>query len=150
MRYLMIDHILYWEPDNTIVGVKNVAMSEDFFEFHFPRFPVMPGVMMLEALAQLTGWLHAISSNFREWFLMDRIIKCGFYGFVLPGDQLELKLTVSETPLEGRRVYSGLGTVRGKKKIVTDFQGRVLPLDELEDPEAQRHNFNVLAREIRF
>ena len=50
MRYLLVDHITGVEPDKSIRGVKNVAMTEDFLEFHFPRNPIMPGVMVLEAL----------------------------------------------------------------------------------------------------
>lgn len=150
MRYLLIDHILEWEPERSIRGIKNVAMTEDLFEFHFPRYPVMPGVMMLEAFTQLAGWLHAVSSDFRDWFLLERVIKCGFYGFVLPGDRLELELTVSEGFADAAGTCSGIGRVRGKKKIAADFQGRVFPLDALEDPEEQRHRFRVLTREMKF
>ncbi len=90
MRYLLVDRIMALEPGNKITGVKNVAMSEDFLEFHFPKNPIMPGIMLLEALIQLSGWLDAASSDFRKWFLVSRVLKCSFYGFVLPGDQVEL------------------------------------------------------------
>jgi 3-hydroxyacyl-[acyl-carrier-protein] dehydratase len=57
MRYLLIDCITEWQPGTKIKGIKNVAMSEDFLEYHFPKNPIMPGVLLLEAIAQLTGWL---------------------------------------------------------------------------------------------
>ena len=98
MRYLLVDRIADWEPASRITGVKNVAMSEDFLEFHFPKNPIMPGIMMLESLIQLAGWLEAASSNFEKWFLAARVIKCNFYGFVLPGDQVELTIRVSPAP----------------------------------------------------
>ena len=66
MRYLLVDRIIALDPGNNITGVKNVAMSEDFLEFHFPKNPIMPGIMLLEALVQLSGWLEAASSDFRE------------------------------------------------------------------------------------
>ena len=90
MRYLLVDHISECEEGKSIKGVKNVAMSEDFLEFHFPKNPIMPGVMLLEALTQLAGWLVAASSDFQNWFLVDAVKKSSFYGLVLPGDQLKL------------------------------------------------------------
>jgi 3-hydroxyacyl-[acyl-carrier-protein] dehydratase len=55
MHLLLIDHITKVEPKNMIKDTKNVAMSDDFLEFHFPKNSIMPGVLLLEALAQLTG-----------------------------------------------------------------------------------------------
>ncbi len=150
MRYLLIDHIKDWEPDRTILGVKNVAMTEDFLEFHFPAYPIMPGVMLLEGFAQLAGWLHAASSDFRDWFLLESVIKCSFYGFVLPGDQVEMKVTVSGGKSENGRIYAGVGKVGGKKKIIADFQGLVFPLQDLESPVAQQRHFKILTREIQY
>ena len=66
MRYLLIDHITEWKSGEFMKGVKNVAMSEDFLEFHFPKNPIMPGVLLLEALTQMAGWLEAASSDFRS------------------------------------------------------------------------------------
>ncbi len=94
MRYLLIDHITEYKPGESIKGIKNVAMSEDFLEFHFPKNPIMPGVMLLEALIQLTGWLEAASSDFKNWFLVTKVIKSNFYGFAFPGDQVELEVQI--------------------------------------------------------
>ncbi len=55
MRYLLIDRITEWKAGQKIKGVKNVAMTEDFLEWHFPKNPVMPGVLLIEAFAQLSG-----------------------------------------------------------------------------------------------
>src|SRR4030067_953024 len=92
MRYLLIDHITEWKSGEFIKGVKSVAMSEDFLEFHFPKNPIMPGVLLLEALTQLTGWLEAASSEFQNWFLVGKVRKSNFYSFALPGDQVELEV----------------------------------------------------------
>src|SRR5512147_1879548 len=116
MRYLLIDRITEWKKDEYIKGVKNVAMSEDFLEFHFPGNPIMPGVLLIEAMAQITGWLEAASSDFREWFLISKVHQCKFYGFALPGDQVEIEVRVSPGPGAGEKVYNGTGTVGGKKK----------------------------------
>jgi 3-hydroxyacyl-[acyl-carrier-protein] dehydratase len=147
MRYLLIDHITEWKPGESIKGIKNVAMSEDFLEFHFPRNPIMPGVMLLEAITQLTGWLVAASSDFRDWFLISKVRKCSFYGFAFPGDQVEFEINRIAGEDPDVNVYSALGTIKGKKKIAAEFEGILTPLSELEDPEGQRRFFALLTRE---
>ena len=146
MRYLLVDHILEWKPGESIRGVKNVAMSEDFLEFHFPKNPVMPGVMLLEALTQLTGWLEAASSGFTRWFLIGRVTKCSFYGFTLPGDQVELRVELVSDAGEGRKTFRGTGAVQGRNKISVEYEGVLTPLEELEDCEEQRRFFSILTR----
>jgi 3-hydroxyacyl-[acyl-carrier-protein] dehydratase len=148
MRYLLVDHITEWTPGETIKGVKNVAMSEDFLEFHFPKNPIMPGVMLLEALTQLTGWLEAASSDFNSWFLISSVRKCNFYGFAFPGDQVNLEVTSVSSATEGKKIYKGLGTINGKKKITVEFEGDIVPFAELEDPEEQRRFFDLLTRNL--
>jgi len=147
MRYLLIDHITEWKPGVSIRGVKNVAMSEDFLEFHFPKNPIMPGVLLLEALTQLTGWLEAASSDFANWFLIGKVRKSNFYSFALPGDQVELEVELISDESADVKVYRGIGMVKGKKKIVAEFEGMVVPIEEIEDAEEQRKFFKVLTRE---
>ena len=146
MRYLLVDRILEWKPGESIRGIKNVAMSEDFLEFHFPKNPVMPGVMLLEALTQLTGWLEAASSDFTQWFLIGRVVKCSFYGFTFPGDQVELTVELVADSREGTKTFRGTGAVQGRNTIAVEFEGVLTPLDELEDPEEQRRFFTILTR----
>lgn len=148
MRYLLVDHITEWTPGTAIKGVKNVSMSEDFLEFHFPKNPIMPGVMLLEALTQLTGWLEAASSDFNKWFLISSVRKCNFYGFAFPGDQVSLEVSSVSSPAEGKKVYKGLGTINGKKKITVEFEGDIVPFAELEDPEEQKRFFDLLTRNL--
>ncbi len=149
MRYLLIDHITEWKSGESIKGVKNVAMSEDFLEFHFPGNPIMPGVMLLEAITQMTGWLEAASSDFKNWFLISNVRKSNFYGFAFPGDQVELEVEIVSGDEPDKKIYRGIGTVKGKKKIVTEFEGEIIPLHEIEDENEQRKFFQVLTRELK-
>ncbi|MEW6601339.1 MAG: 3-hydroxyacyl-ACP dehydratase FabZ family protein [Nitrospirota bacterium] len=150
MRYLLVDHITEYKPGESIKGIKNVAMSEDFLEFHFPKNPIMPGVMLLEALTQLTGWLEAASSDFKNWFLVSKVNKSNFYGFAFPGDQVELEVELISSPQKGTpKLYRGSGFVKGKKKIIAEFEGEVIPLEDIEDTEEQKKFFSVLLRELR-
>ncbi len=146
MRYLLIDRIIEWEKHRSIKGIKNIAMSEDFLEFHFPDRPVMPGVMLLESLTQLAGWLVALSSDFTKWVLINHVRQCKFYSFALPGDQVELTIETTEATKDGQ-CFKGIGTVEGKKKIVLDFQGEIIDLDLIEDIERKQKEFAILTRE---
>jgi 3-hydroxyacyl-[acyl-carrier-protein] dehydratase len=146
MRYLFVDKISDWKADERIKGVKNVAMTEDFLEFHFPKNPVMPGVLLIEAFAQLTGWLEAASSDFKRWFLMTRVRQCKFYGFALPGDQVEMEIERLPGSTRDQNVYAGIARVGDKKKVTVEYEGEVIGLDEIEDIEEQKRFFKMLTR----
>lgn len=121
-------------------------MSEDFLEFHFPKNPIMPGVLLLEALLQLSGWLEAVSTGFENWLFVNRIRKCSFYGFALPGDQVEIEIRRTSVEESGNRVYSGVGTVSGKKKITAEFEGSPVSMNSIEDVNEQKDHFTILTR----
>ncbi|MGH7306141.1 MAG: 3-hydroxyacyl-ACP dehydratase FabZ family protein [Candidatus Rokuibacteriota bacterium] len=150
MRYYLIDRVSSWEVNQRISGVKNVAMTEDFLQYHFPRKPTMPGVLLLESMAQLAGWLEAVSSDFTGWFLLEHVAICKFYGFAVPGDQVEIALDVVPTVDSARRCYRGTGSVGGKRRIVADFDGYVIPLADIEDPSSQRQLFQILTNTADF
>ncbi|MGH9810263.1 MAG: 3-hydroxyacyl-ACP dehydratase FabZ [Terriglobia bacterium] len=94
--FLLIDRIVEMEPGKRIVGLKNVTMNEPFFVGHFPNFPVMPGVLIIEAMAQTGGVLalhnHEVDSN--KLVLFAAIEDAKFRRPVVPGDQLRLELEV--------------------------------------------------------
>lgn len=147
MRYLLVDRIVDWQPGESISGIKNVAMSEDFLEFHFPKAPVMPGVLLLEALVQLAGWLEAVSSDFENWFLLNHVERSSFYGFALPGDRVELEVQAKSTQLSGPKIFTGSCSVDGKKRMAAEFAGEIVRLGELEDVEEQKRVFRSLTRD---
>ncbi len=147
MRYLLIDHITEVKEGKSIKGIKNVAMSEDFLEFHFPGNPIMPGVLLLEAMVQLAGWLTAASTGFKDWLLPTSVRKCNFYRFALPGDRVELEVEVTEEG--GIKVFKGLCKSGGKKLVKAEFEADKVPVEEIEDVEDLRHHFQILVRELK-
>ena len=138
MRYYLVDRILEWEVDKRIRGVKNVAMTEDFLQYHFPRRPTMPGTLLLESMTQLAGWLEAISSEFTRWFLLEHVTSCKFYDLTGPGDRVEFVLDVVPQPEASRRRYRGTGSVEGKRRVVAEFDGQVIALADIENLLASR------------
>jgi len=146
VRYLLVDRITEWEAGRFMAGVKNVTLSEDVFEYHFPRFPVMPGSLLLEALAQLAGWLEGAGTGFEGWLLLERIRSVKYYGFALPGDQVALRVEAAGEE-DGLRLFKGTAQVEGQRRAVVEFAARPVRLADYEDPGEQRALFRVLRRE---
>jgi 3-hydroxyacyl-[acyl-carrier-protein] dehydratase len=97
--FLLVDRIVEVEPGKRIVGIKNVTYNEPFFPGHFPGRPIMPGVLIVEAMAQTAGLLvfHSLPEEDRKktvFFLgMDNV---RFRKPVIPGDQLRLELEITK------------------------------------------------------
>lgn len=94
--FLLVDRIISMEPGKKITGIKNVTVNEEFFLGHFPGTPIMPGVLIIEALAQAGGILAVKSTNLDKGTLVlfIGIDKAKFRRQVIPGDQLRLELEV--------------------------------------------------------
>ena len=94
--FLLVDRISELDPDRRIVGFKNVTINEPFFQGHFPGRPVMPGVLILEALAQVGGVLafKSLGSVGRPLVYLTGVGAAKFRKPVVPGDKLRLEVTV--------------------------------------------------------
>jgi len=96
--FLLVDRVLEVTPDKSLVAIKNVTINEPFFQGHFPQRPVMPGVLMIEALAQASGVL--IYSTIKQlpskdnWFYLAAVDNARFKRIVTPGDQLRLEVEI--------------------------------------------------------
>ena len=94
--FLLIDRVVDFKENDYLHAYKNVSMNEPFFQGHFPEYPVMPGVLILEALAQATGILAFQSMEQKpgsdNLYLFVGIDKARFKKQVVPGDQLQMKV----------------------------------------------------------
>ena len=112
--FLLVDKILEFEDSKSILAIKNVSFNEPFFNGHFPGYPVMPGVLILEALAQASGLLvfktPSICPPNESLYLFVGIDKARFKKPVVPGDQLKLKVEMKKSK-QGFAVFDALATV---------------------------------------
>jgi beta-hydroxyacyl-ACP dehydratase FabZ len=94
--FLLVDRIIEYEPGKRVVGIKNVTLNEPFFQGHFPGAPVMPGVLIVESMAQTAGVMMLANLPDRDQKLVffTGIDGAKFRRPVVPGDQLRLELTV--------------------------------------------------------
>ena len=94
--FLLLDRVLSMElePEKRLIGVKNVSINEPFFTGHFPGNPVMPGVLMIEAMAQAAGMLAHLDAEVEgkkgELYFLVRVDNVRFHQVVVPGDQIIL------------------------------------------------------------
>jgi len=98
--FLLIDRVIESEPDKSLSALKNVTVNEPFFQGHFPGQPIMPGVLILEAMAQATGLLAFSSMNDgheSKLYMLVGIDKVRFRGQVVPGDQLILNVLLKRS-----------------------------------------------------
>jgi 3-hydroxyacyl-[acyl-carrier-protein] dehydratase len=94
--FLLVDRVREWEVDRRLVAIKNVTVNEPFFQGHFPGRPIMPGVLMLEALAQAGGILSlkSVPPGGRPVVFLTGVDGAKFRRPVVPGDQLRLEVEV--------------------------------------------------------
>ncbi|MEM9840025.1 MAG: 3-hydroxyacyl-ACP dehydratase FabZ [Pseudomonadota bacterium] len=122
--FLLVDKIVEITRDNGAVGIKNVTNNEPYFEGHFPEMPVMPGVLIIEAMAQAaaayTAYAEEMDTEGKVVLFMG-VDKAKFRKPVVPGDQLRLHVSI-ETRRPPVWKYSGVAKVDGKVVAEAEFK----------------------------
>lgn len=129
--FLMIDRVNEFEEGKSLTAIKNVTINEPFFQGHFPGQPIMPGVLVLEAMAQATGLLAFSSmgdAHKSKLYMLVGIDKARFRGQVVPGDQLVLNISL-------KRNMRGIGMYQCEARI----NGEVVAEAEMMCSAQDRH-----------
>ncbi len=114
--FLLIDRVIECTAGEHLTALKNVTINEPFFQGHFPEQPIMPGVLVIEALAQATGLLSFCSmqaDHNQKLYVLVGIDNARFRGQVLPGDQLHLQVSLKRN-MRGILMFQGKALVDGK------------------------------------
>jgi beta-hydroxyacyl-ACP dehydratase FabZ len=120
--FLLVDRILEMTSEGRIIGLKNVTINEPFFQGHFPGRPVMPGVLIIEAMAQVGGvWAYAtqVKDKDKELIYFMGIDKARFRTPVVPGDQLYIEMALIKSRAN---VFKMAGKATVDDKIVAEAE----------------------------
>ena len=121
--FLLVDRVVEFEAHKRVLAYKNVTCNEPFFNGHFPGNPVMPGVLVVEALAQAGGLLTQLSHQSGtegKLFYLVKIDGAKFSRMVVPGDRLELEVTLKRV-IRNMAMYSGIARVDGEQAACAEI-----------------------------
>lgn len=121
MRFHLIDRIGEVRPGQSLRAVKYLTLGEEYLADHFPTFPVMPGVLMLETLVEAGAWLLRLTDNFASSVIVLREAKGVKYGtFMEPGRQMAVSVELLERA-EGLATFKGKGEMEGQSTVTARF-----------------------------
>ncbi|OGT25970.1 MAG: 3-hydroxyacyl-[acyl-carrier-protein] dehydratase FabZ [Gammaproteobacteria bacterium RIFCSPLOWO2_02_FULL_42_14] len=123
--FLLVDKVIDFVEGQSLIAIKNVTHNEPFFAGHFPAFPVMPGVLIIEAMAQASGILMyrtfgRYPTGNQDLFFLASIDEARFKRKVVPGDQLQLSIEVIRRR-ENAWKFKGTATVDGELTCTAEF-----------------------------
>ena len=124
MRYILIDKVVEIEVGRHIKAIKNVSLSEEYLGDHFPTFPVLPGVLLLEGLIESASWLVRRTENFaHSMILLEQARNVKYKSFLAPGTQIEYTVEVKVIE-ENVSSFTGLGVSNGQRIVEARFSLR--------------------------
>lgn len=130
MKFVLIDKIVSLKTGERLTAVKNVSLAEEYLADHFPTFPVLPGVLLLEGLVESAGWLVRKTENFaHSMVLLGEARNVKYRSFLAPGSQVEYTVE-ARTIEENVSRFSGYGTVEGQRIVEARFGLRHFNLAE--------------------
>jgi len=121
MRFILIDKIVSLEAGREIKAVKNVSLAEEYLADHFPAFPVLPGVLLLEGLVESASWLVRETENFaHSMVLLKEARNVKYRSFLEPGSRIEYTVT-AKTIEESISSFDGFGSSDGERIVEAKF-----------------------------
>jgi len=121
MRFILIDKVVSLENGKQIKAVKNVSLAEEYLADHFPTFPVLPGVLLLEGLIESASWLVRSTENFaHSMILLEQARNVKYKSFLAPGSQIEYTVQ-AKTIEENISSFAGFGLSQGERIVEARF-----------------------------
>jgi 3-hydroxymyristoyl/3-hydroxydecanoyl-(acyl carrier protein) dehydratase len=143
LRFLLVDRILELESGKRATGIKNVTLSENFMAYHFPDMPIMPGMLIVEALVQLADWIVREDTGFTQMGLPIAFDRVKFRRIVHPGDQLRLEAVIL-TRDEQQAEIRAMAYCEGNLVTSADFTLAIQPLEPMLTAEEASRLFNII------
>ena len=156
MKFVLIDKVIALEPGSSLTAVKSVSLAEEYLADHFPIFPVLPGVLLLEGLVESASWLVRNKSHFAQsMVLLESARNVRYKSFAAPG--MQIRYTVSAKAIEeNTSSFSGVGVCGDEEIVAAQFTLRHFNLAD-ENPkmahvdgqvvEAMKARWNLLYAE---
>jgi 3-hydroxyacyl-[acyl-carrier-protein] dehydratase len=129
--FLLVDRVLHIEPGKSIKAIKNVTANESFFEGHFPEVKIMPGVLIVEAVAQAGGILlyHSLPDPAKKLVVLSKIQNAKFRRIVVPGDQIELYAEIVKVRARFATI-KGSATVNKEIAVEGQISAAIIDIEE--------------------
>ena len=156
MKFVLIDRIVSLETGERLTAVKSVSLAEEYLADHFPTFPVLPGVLLLEGLVESASWLVRATQQFaHSMVLLEQARNVKYKSFMAPGAQVQYTVEAKSID-EHQSRFSGYGSVDGEKIVEARFALRHFNLAErnpahatvdAEVVEAMQERYKLLSQQ---
>jgi len=138
MRFLFYDSVTHIEKGRSIIGVKNFSLSEEFLRGHYAALPIVPGVIFIEAMAQLLGWLIIYSHDFRLSAIMSLIEGVTVTSTLRPGFKAEIRAEIIST---SKRDSLGMAQIFAGERCIASLNRIIYSHFHDVNPEELRQRF---------
>ena len=150
MRFILIDKVISLETGKQVKAVKSVSLAEEYLADHFPTFPVLPGVLLLEGLIESASWLVRKTENFaHSMILLEEARNVKYKSFIAPGGQIEYTVEV-KTVEEEISSFSGIGKSGDETIVEARFGLRHFNLAETNEVFAETDKKIIESMRMRF